>query len=104
MKRSRWLARASITSIAALLMATGTAHAGERLFLCRNQFFVVWTHSWPGHPPTVPHVTVTITRSDPDGDEWDGKDGQVSKRLIHYDGDLFFRGRKCEYLPWEEKR
>jgi len=53
----------------------------------------------------VPHVTVVITRSDPDGEEWDGKDGQVSKRLIRFNGsDLFFRGRKCEYLPPEEKR
>ena len=88
-----------LTGIAALLLATGAAHAGNYRFLCGDQFFVVWTHSWPSHPPTLPHVTVTITRSDPDGEDWDGKDGRVSKRLIHFNGtDLFFRGRKCEYL------
>jgi hypothetical protein len=91
--------------IATLLQATGAAHAGSYLHLCGNQFFVVWTHSWPAHPPGTPRVTVMITRSDPDGEEWDGKDGWVSKRLIHFNGrDLFFRGRKCEYFPPEEKR
>ena len=46
-----------------------------------------------------------ISRSDPDGDEWDGKDGWVADRLVHYNGsDLFYRGRKCEYLDPEEKR
>jgi hypothetical protein len=56
----------------------------------------------------VPHVTVSITLSDPDGEEWNDKNGklvQPSERLIRYNGsDLFFRGRKCEYLPPEEKR
>ena len=89
----------------ALLLATGTAHAGSYVFLCRNQFFVVWTHSWPSHPPTLPHVTVEIARSDPDGEDWDGKDGRVSKRLVHFNGsDLFYRGRRCEFIPREEKR
>ena len=100
--------RLFLTGIAALFLTMGTAHAGNYLFLCRNQFFVVWTHSWPSHPPTVPHVTVMITHSDPDGEEWNDKNGEpvrASKRLIHFNGsDLFFRGRRCEHLPPEEKR
>ena len=96
---------AALLGIAALFLATGTAHAGSYVFLCRNQFFVVWTHSWPSHPPTLPHVTVEIARSDPDGEDWDGKDGRVSKRLVHFNGsDLFYRGRRCEFIPREEKR
>jgi hypothetical protein len=94
-----------LTSIAALFLATGTAQAGHYRFLCKNHFFVVWTHSWPAHPPTSPRVIIMISRSDPDGDEWDGKDGWVADRLVHYNGsDLFYRGRKCEYLDPEEKR
>jgi hypothetical protein len=94
--------------VAALFLATGAAQAGSYLFLCKDQFFVVWTHSWPAAPSAKLRNTHTITHSDPDGEEWYSKDGEqvrASKRLIHFNGsDLFFRGRKCEYLPPEEKR
>jgi hypothetical protein len=83
-------------------MAMRPAHAtSDDLWRCGDQFFRVWTHSWSGHPPTLPRVTISITRSDPDGDEWNGK--EMSRRLVHYvstlRGDhLFFRGRKCEHV------
>jgi len=97
-------ARALITGIAALFLATGTAQAtSDDLYRCGDKFFRVYTRSWPGHPPTLPRVTISITRTDPDGDEWDEDGKEESRRLVRYvstlRGDnLFFRGRKCEHV------
>jgi hypothetical protein len=93
-----------LASIAALLLATAAAQAtSDDLYRCGNKFFRVYTHSWPAHPPTLPRVTISITRTDPDGDEWDEEGKEVSRRLVRYmstlRGDnLFFRGRKCEHM------
>ena len=50
-----------------------------------------------------PASPFSITRTDPDGDEWDEDGKEVSRRLVRYvstlRGDnLFFRGRKCEHV------
>jgi hypothetical protein len=93
-----------LAGCAASFLATGAAHATtEVLYRCGDKFFRVWTHSWPGHPPTLPRVMISITRADPDGDDWDEDRKQVSRRLVRYvstlRGDnLFFRGRRCEHV------
>src|SRR5262249_5949034 len=61
----------------------------------------------PAHPLTLPRVTISITRSDPDGDEWDGK--EVSDPRITRPIQKWLRtgrGRKCEHVKdflWERK-
>jgi hypothetical protein len=100
--------KTALAGIAALFLATEAAQASsDDLFRCGNQFFRVWTHSWPGHPPTSPRVTVSITRSDPDGDEWDGK--EISDPRITRPIQKWLRtgrGRKCEHVKdflWGKK-
>jgi hypothetical protein len=73
-------------SVAALFLATGTAHATERYSVrCANQLFTVYGHH--GY---------MFFRGKPETNE--GK--TVPKRLFRWrdDGALLFRGRKCEYV------
>jgi hypothetical protein len=91
-------------SVAALFLTTGAAHATtDVLYRCGDKFFRVYTRSWPGHPPTLPRVIISITRADPDGDDWDEDGKEVSRRLVRYvstlrGDDLFFRNHRCEHV------
>jgi hypothetical protein len=84
-----------LTAIAALLLATGTAHANDNwLAKCGAQFFVVYCHHG-----------CSFNRSDANGNE---EGPEVPQRLFRlrvsgngetFNETLFFRGRKCKYVP-----
>jgi hypothetical protein len=77
-----------LAGIAALFLTTGTAHATENyLVRCAGQFFTVYGHH--GY---------SFNRSDAEGNEGP----EMPKRLFRWSTNnetLFFRGRKCKYVP-----